>query len=455
MKREIAMKNTLLLLMSVLIITSCKQKSGSGIPVASGKGNVFSVAATSEKASNPVTYAFDGNPSTSWIPEGSASEEGVTIRFLSDIKIDTLAIIPNAGPDVSYQVFVNGSSFGNISGSSPLQIDSETVRTIYIRCSSDEARGLKEVQINKAGGPPIVYPGLVMAEVTSSSSLTPIQSYSPELVFDGRLDFGWVEGSQGQGIGETLDVEFLSPQNFDALYIANGYQRSPSHFEKNSRIKEVDVISAGVSETYTLKDLDGIQMLKLKSPILTDKLSLRIKSVYPGSKYEDTVISELKFGYQGMIFNVSTEYAKKVAKDIAQQLTGTFFSKIVGKLLTQEEQNKSVTLKLRSNGSFVLWYTVSASEYGESSETTEELNKVMDGNWVIKEAGNPLKIQIFGRDHEIATTTQKEYGPYSSDEEYSNYEEDTKIFSDNLSISEQSGEIVINSSLLDGVFEYQ
>ena len=127
---------------------------------------------------------------------------------------------------------------------------------------------------------------------------------------------------------------------------------------------------------------------------------------------------------------------------------------MVGKLLRFDDDKTSAVLKLRSNGSFVLWYSTKSTSYDDESETMQEIESVKDGNWVIKEVGDTVVVKIFGREHTINTVSEMSYNPYS-DSSSSDSSEKTKIFSDNLSISEEGSGILITSSLLDGVFEIQ
>ena len=38
-----------------------------------------------------------------------------------------------------------------------------------------------------------------------------------------------------------------------------------------------------------------VQKIQLSTPLETDSITVTINSVYPGSKYEDTAISEMEF----------------------------------------------------------------------------------------------------------------------------------------------------------------
>ncbi len=132
--------------------------------------------------------------------------------------------------------------------------------------------------------------------VCASSALAPAQgnSYGPRNLTDGDDKTAWVEGSNGQGLGEFVVLEFDSPRTVRGLTIRNGYDKSADIFAKNSRAKDVELrFSSGESVAATLSDQPGPQHLALSEPIKANWVELIIRSVYPGSKYADTAIDEI------------------------------------------------------------------------------------------------------------------------------------------------------------------
>lgn len=139
----------------------------------------------------------------------------------------------------------------------------------------------------------------LMARITDVSATSVLSEYggthSAELVIDDDINTGWVEGSSGQGINETLTITLDGEYMVKGFYIHAGYQKSDSLYEKNSRPKLIEVsFSNGEIEVFTLEDFCGVQNCELSKPAYISSISITIRSVYPGSKYEDTVISELK-----------------------------------------------------------------------------------------------------------------------------------------------------------------
>ena len=123
--------------------------------------------------------------------------------------------------------------------------------------------------------------------------------YGPRNLTDGNDKTAWVEGSDGQGLGEFVVLEFDSARAIRGLTIRNGYDKSPDIFTKNSRVKDIELrFSSGDSIEATLKDEPGAQYVTLSQPIKAKWIELVIRSVYPGSKYSDTAINELSVDAQ-------------------------------------------------------------------------------------------------------------------------------------------------------------
>ena len=133
--------------------------------------------------------------------------------------------------------------------------------------------------------------------VSASSSLVE-QSYgishTPEKAIDGDLTTGWVEDAPGAGIGETITLFLDSTYTVRGFVIHAGYQKSASLYERNARPAVLKLsFSNGESQSFTLQDLNGQQRILFAQPVETDRVTFTIESVYNGTTYQDTVISEL------------------------------------------------------------------------------------------------------------------------------------------------------------------
>lgn len=154
--------------------------------------------------------------------------------------------------------------------------------------------------------------------------------YSPFQVLDGDIKTAWSEGVIGPGFGEILLVAI---QTEKPLLIFSGFGKSKELYYANNRPKEIAVsifeptgmekypgkplILTGLKlvakEKIVLGDIFGYQQLLLPKHQLNGVkfnrdepessrkfysiLAIEILSVYQGSKYDDTLISEIKSDY--------------------------------------------------------------------------------------------------------------------------------------------------------------
>ncbi|HIB64602.1 MAG TPA: hypothetical protein EYO33_05720 [Phycisphaerales bacterium] len=111
----------------------------------------------------------------------------------------------------------------------------------------------------------------------------------------------WAEAARGDGIGEYMEFVISKdkgPKNvpFSGFSIKNGYTKSQDIWSKNNRVKEMTLSINGKSQsTISLLDTSKSQWVALKGVRVNpgDVVRLTIKSVYPGSKYQDTCVSEI------------------------------------------------------------------------------------------------------------------------------------------------------------------
>jgi len=129
--------------------------------------------------------------------------------------------------------------------------------------------------------------------------------YRVDNVSDGKMDTAWVEGSPWQGLGESIYVEVPADHTPAGMVIVSGYAKDQATFEKNSRPKRLKVLVEKHTVAYVdLADTREPQRFAL-SPAAIEankptkrksySVELRIVSVYPGTKYTDTCISEVRW----------------------------------------------------------------------------------------------------------------------------------------------------------------
>ena len=134
-----------------------------------------------------------------------------------------------------------------------------------------------------------------VTQVTASSTLVQSPySYAPENITDGDRSTAWVEGAGGNGIGENVTLTYDGTYLMQGFRIRNGYQKKSDLYTKNARPKTIELIfSDGSAQEFGLAD-SGLteQEIRLSAPVNSSSVTLVIRDVYPGTKYEDTAITE-------------------------------------------------------------------------------------------------------------------------------------------------------------------
>ena len=136
------------------------------------------------------------------------------------------------------------------------------------------------------------------AKYCASSALAPQYgfNYIPTNIIDNDLTTAWVEGVRGNGEGEWISVEYSTRRRISRIEILNGYHKNEVLFRKNGRLQTVEIhLSDGLKRQYDLEDRGGLQKLDLGGAHDISWAQLIIRSVYTGTKYEDTAISEVRF----------------------------------------------------------------------------------------------------------------------------------------------------------------
>ncbi len=127
--------------------------------------------------------------------------------------------------------------------------------------------------------------------------------YPPAAVSDFERGTAWVAGSNG-GIGESLTLTLKKAERLDQIGIIPGDAKSKELDFANNRIRELDVIVNGRhTATATLPDeyisfwpfsKKAYELIDLGNSAGEVKtITLVVRRIYPGSKYNDTCISEV------------------------------------------------------------------------------------------------------------------------------------------------------------------
>lgn len=147
--------------------------------------------------------------------------------------------------------------------------------------------------------------------VTATSELVEAQFdgkflYPPINILDGDFNNTWCEADQkGSGIGESITVEFMEPVSFDEIQLVNGFV-SKDYYLKNNRVKTIKITQVAKEhfqqKEYTLKDnVQTWQSIKFDLTQTAQTITLEIRDVYKGSKYDDTCLDDMRLLYKGKI----------------------------------------------------------------------------------------------------------------------------------------------------------
>ena len=146
------------------------------------------------------------------------------------------------------------------------------------------------------------YCGGQIDSVTASSALA--DRYAAEKAHDFSIVTAWVEGVEGNGVGEYIKYAFPGTcPRITTVLIHNGYVKNWDVWRDNARVKRL--LMYYNDEPYAilnLQDTMGLQSFDVGVLGYEDKdsapawsIKFEILEVYPGKKYEDTAITEIYF----------------------------------------------------------------------------------------------------------------------------------------------------------------
>ena len=114
-------------------------------------------------------------------------------------------------------------------------------------------------------------------------------------IADGAPDSCWIEGVPGTGEGEWVEARFKKPRHLRELRILPGNNLYLAAFTKYARPRVLKaVFSDGSTALLRLRDAPALQRFPVD--VTTRTVRLVIESVYPGTDYPATCISEVEFG---------------------------------------------------------------------------------------------------------------------------------------------------------------
>lgn len=380
-----------------------------------------------------VGNLLDGDAESYWnAMPGAGVDEGVMLYFEEPVLIEKVRILGPGGASSIQElaVYANGSEAGRCAVGGEVDLASE-VQSLYLRILSvpntletregeDESYRilttypadlevrLSELEIYGEGGEKLkVRPlKLLPGTIKASSVLEPKEAYSEDYLFDSRLEFGWAEGQEHDGIGESVIFSFDQEVRIEKLKVWNGYQRSEDHFKKNGRWMEFSFgVQGGDAKSYRLPDQMAPEVVDLGTALEGKSFVMEVKGNYAGSRYKDLLLSELRFHDGQRWFGLESKGEGARKKALQERVAGTILEELLDRNITYHEYadiNEKTDLTerviFRSNGSFVIYKDFN----GNIDNTVKDLKEVADGNWEIQSLGKQeAKVKIFGKLHRI------------------------------------------------------
>jgi hypothetical protein len=121
---------------------------------------------------------------------------------------------------------------------------------------------------------------------------------SPAAAIDGDIGTAWVEGVDGDGVGESLTLELGVPTEVWNVALLPGYCASPEVWRANGRPSRVWIeLPDGTALERELEDAPVARVFYLDEARTVDWLRLTLLDVYPGERWEDTAVSELTVNF--------------------------------------------------------------------------------------------------------------------------------------------------------------
>ena len=174
-------------------------------------------------------------------------------------------------------------------------------------------------------------PRLYSAKAQASSFLSSNgnaynENYHPNYVLDDNPKTAWVEGKDGDGENELIQLPIspLSSANSVTLQIRNGYQKSIGLFHANGAPNKVLISILHKQTVVTTKKVElkkemGWQPIEIDIPAdsAIDGIELKIQSVHSGYRYKDTCISDIQVFVDSEVpYNHAAESWKKEQLDL-------------------------------------------------------------------------------------------------------------------------------------------
>lgn len=119
-------------------------------------------------------------------------------------------------------------------------------------------------------------------------------NFPADNVKDGKSASPWFEGDPGNGVGAWIEVNLGGDHKVTKVQMLAGDWTSGGNWGRANRPQEVEIKwSDGSTEMWKLTDEWKIQTFTPKAPKSTSTIRFKVNSLYSGSAFPDTAISEI------------------------------------------------------------------------------------------------------------------------------------------------------------------
>lgn len=119
-------------------------------------------------------------------------------------------------------------------------------------------------------------------------------NFSPANLVDHNSETTWQEGEEDAGIGQELTFAFADSAIVSAIRLENGKRTSKEEFYENNRVASFQMIDEQAI-MIELSDSEEVQYIIFENPVMKDQITLVLESVFGGTKWNDTCITEIAF----------------------------------------------------------------------------------------------------------------------------------------------------------------
>ena len=171
----------------------------------------------------------------------------------------------------------------------------------YEKYTVEDDDGSNPLFTDLYSGAPTWYVGGLVRNIVASSALKSQGSanYKAANIHDFNHETAWVEGVKDYGVGEWIEYQGVSGNEIYGIKILNGYVKSDKAWSENARVKRLKVYCDGtpvcILELENSRSLQSFNVKNLFDEQGVKTFKFEILEVYPGTKYKDTVISEIYF----------------------------------------------------------------------------------------------------------------------------------------------------------------